>query len=60
MNIKKKSDWYYYALFNCHLKEKNYKKASQFLNKVNFKKLRVLSKLKLITYYLLSKFKFFL
>jgi len=57
---KKKSDWYYYALFNCHLKEKNYKKASQFLNKVNFKKLRVLSKLKLITYYLLSKFKFFL
>ncbi len=57
---KKKSNWYYYALFNCHLKEKNYKKASRFLNKVNFKKLRVLSKLKLITYYLLSKFKFFL
>ena len=57
---KKKSDWYYYALFNCHLKEKNYKKAFQFFNKVNFNKLRILSKLKLITYYLLSKFKFFL
>jgi glycosyltransferase involved in cell wall biosynthesis len=57
---KKQSNWYYYALFNCHLKEKNYKKAFQFLNKVNFKKLRVFSKLKLITYYLLSKFKFFL
>ena len=57
---KKQSNWYYYALFNCHLKEKNYEKAFQFLNKVNFKKLKVFSKLKLITYYLLSKFKFFL
>jgi len=54
-NKNKVANWCYYALLSSYFKEKNYKKALHFYKKINFKKLKIPSIVKLLIYYLIIK-----